>query len=389
MASRRAEVRVEATAANWIDPPFNRVGFSRVEQLTLTASISRGSLDAVDLPTARHDTTGFAFPFDARTVTLPDLLGATHTDALVVLHNGTIAVEWYAPTMTASDTHLLMSVSKSVTSILCGVLVGQGRLETSDAVTDHIDELGGTSWEDCTVQHLLDMRTGTAWVYDRDEVDIMDVSAYRTHERTDLPHSTRSWIRSITNEQEHGGAFRYASLAVDVLGWVLERAGGAPLPDLLSRHVWSRLGTAHNASIIVDAEGFPVAEGGICTTPRDLARFGQMVLMGGSIDGRIVVPEGWLNRLRQTDAGLVEAFARSPSFDSVTPGAFYHDNWWIERAEAGVFAGLGIHGQILLIDHPSGCVVAKLSSQPTAEEHSVARLEAAGLRALCGFIAAT
>ena len=78
------------------------------------------------------------------------------------------------------------------------------------------------------------------------------------------------------------GPFRYSSLATDVLGWVLERAGGAAFPELFSREVWSRIGAEHDAQIMLDRSGFPIVEGGICTTLRDLARFGLMCLEDGA-----------------------------------------------------------------------------------------------------------
>jgi hypothetical protein len=230
------------------------------------------------------------------------------------------------------------------------------------------------------------MRTGTAWVYDRDEVDILDVSAYRTHRRTDLPASTTQWIGSIPKSSDHGGAFRYVSLVADVLGWILERAGGASFPELVSHYVWSRIGAERDAAIIIDTEGFPIAEGGICATPRDLARFGQMCLRSGEVAGAQIIPEAWLERLRHTDQALVEAFADSPEFDFATPEAFYHDNWWIRQAEQGTYAGLGIYGQVLWIDHPADTVIVKLSSQPEPENGRLGALEAAGLRALCSYI---
>ena len=378
---------MDVTAENWIDPPYNRVGFRRVERLTRTLPISRGSRAAVEIPFSALDLDGFEFHFQGDSSTLPMLLDVTYADAFVVLHNDEIVIEWYSPEVAPSDTHLLMSISKSMTSVLCGVLVGRGLLKTSDEVTRHIDELRGTSWEGCTVQNLLDMRTGTEWVYDRDEVDILDVSAYRTRRGTGPPATTAEWIRSIRNSRDHGGAFRYVSLVADVLGWILERAGGAPFPELFSEHVWSQIGAEADAAIIVDTGGFPVTEGGICATPRDVARFGQMCLRNGEVGGRQVVPSEWLEGLRHTNADLIEAFAQSPEFDPQTQEALYHDNWWIQQAERGVYAGLGIHGQVLWIDHAADTVVVKLSSQPEPENSKLAELETAGLRALCSYIA--
>jgi hypothetical protein len=227
------------------------------------------------------------------------------------------------------------------------------------------------------------MRTGTHWDYDRDEVDIFDVSGYRKSERTDLPADTASWIRSISNSQRHGGEFRYVSLASDVLGWVLERVGGDKFATLLSREIWSVIGAERDAEIMIDAAGFSIVEGGLCATLRDVGRFGQMCLQGGSVADHEVIPADWLNRLRVVDRALVKAFAGSPDFDPVVPDAFYHDNWWIDDARTGVYSGLGVYGQTLLIHHPTRTVMVKLSSQPALEDGRMWALQRAGLMALC------
>jgi CubicO group peptidase (beta-lactamase class C family) len=318
---------------------------------------------------------------------LSDLIAETYTDAMLVLHRGSIVFERYEGAMTPTDLHLLMSISKSIVSTLCGVLIGRGELHPEDVVPDHVDELAGTSWDECTVQQLLDMRTGTEWEYDRDEEDIFDVSGYRDHTRTDLPRGTASWIRTIRNTHRHGREFRYVSLVTDVLGWVLEQAGDAPLTELISREIWSRIGAERDANIIVDALGFPVSEGGISATLRDLGRFGQICLDRGKVRGADVVPSGWFEGLGQDRDELIGAFADSPEFDARWPKAFYRNNWWVYSPDPRIYAGLGVYGQVLLIHEPSQSVVVKLSSQPAMEDPRTTALERAGLVALCESLA--
>jgi len=375
--------RSEVNSENWIDAPYNRLGFSRVPELTRTQRISRGDGPVLELPRAERELDSFRFEFENREFTFSQMLESTYTDGLLVLHDGVVLYEYYADAMKPSDTHLLMSVSKSLNSVLCGILVERGLVKPEAAVVDYIEELRGTSWEGCTVQHLLDMRAGTRWNYEDDEMTICDVSGYRTHSRRDIPTDTAAWIRSIDNSHEHGGPFRYVSLESDVLGWVLERAGGGSFPELFSREIWSLLGAEFDAHIIVDTAGFSVVEGGVCTTLRDLGRFGQMCLWGGKISGRQLVPAKWLERLRIRDRELIDAYADAPEYDAAKPDAFYHDNWWIFDAERGVYEGIGVNGQILLIHHPSQTVVVKFSSHPEFEDRRLFALQDAGMLALC------
>lgn len=373
----------EVTSENWLDAPHNRLGFLRVGELARTERISRGEGPVAELPRDERELDSFHFDYEGEKISFPRMLEITHTDGLLVLHDGAVLFEAYAGAMRPSDTHLLMSVSKSLTAALCGVLVDRGLVEPERGVVDYVEELRGTAWEGCTLQHLLDMRAGTRWSYEVDEVTILDVSDYRAHSRRGLPADTASWIRSIGNSHAHGGPFRYVSLASDVLGWVLERAGSARFAELFSREIWSAIGAESDAEILLDASGFSIVEGGICATLRDLGRFGQMCLQGGEIAGRRVVPGAWLERLRVRDRSLVEAFAGAPEYDPARPDAFYHDNWWIYDAERGVYAALGLNGQALLVHHPSRTVVVKLSTHPEFEDPRLLALQDAGMLALC------
>jgi CubicO group peptidase (beta-lactamase class C family) len=372
------------TSANWIDAPHNRWGFRHVAELTRTATISRGDGPLSDLPRTEEDLGGFPFSYEGREISLAGMLEETYTDAFLVIRRGRIVFERYFDGMAPEEPHLLMSVSKSLTSILCGALVAKGALTTEDLVVDHVEELRGTSWEGCTVQALLDMRAGTAWDYDIDEYDIFDISDYRTHDRQDLPPNTAAWISTIGNSHAHGTApFRYISLVTDVLAWVLERAGGASFVDLFSREVWSRIGAESDATIIIDRADFPVAEGGISTTLRDLGRFGLMCLREGQAGDDQVVPRSWLGRLRAQDQDLVDAFVAGPHHDPVKPVSHYHDKWWVWDAARGIYKASGMHGQAIVVHHPSETVVVKFSTFPSALDSGLGNLHDAGISALC------
>ena len=165
-------------------------------------------------------------------------LAATSTDALMVMQDGEVLYEEYFDGMEPDDRHLIMSCSKSFTGVLCGAMVGDGLLTPGRLVTAHIPELAGTAWDGCTVQHLLDMRAGTRWDHELDERRILEISDYVTRTEPDLPADTAEWIRTIDNQQGHGGDFHYTSLMTDVLAWVLERAGGRAVPrPLLPPHL--------------------------------------------------------------------------------------------------------------------------------------------------------
>jgi CubicO group peptidase (beta-lactamase class C family) len=379
--------RGETNSSNWIDGPHNRWGFLRVRELTRTARI-RGGNSAEPLPHHHHDLTSFPFLFGGREWTIAEMLEATYTDGMMVVHDGDVVMEHYGGLMRGDDTHLLMSVSKSLTSVLAGVLVGHGAIDTNAYVPDYVHALHGTSWEGCTLQHLLDMRAGTRFDeenYDDPDCDgrlIEQISGYTTPIRTDLPADTYQWIAQLANASRHGGPFQYRSILPDVLAWVMSEATGQTFAELFSEHIWSRVG-AFDADIIVDSAGFPVVEGGICTTLQDLARLGVMCLQRGDLGGQQIVPAAWLHRPTTYDQELIDAFDSPRQAGRAGPNACYRDYWWVYDSIAGIYCGLGINGQLLMIHHPSNTVIAKFSTWPDRMNLQLADLTDAGLLALC------
>lgn len=377
------------TLANWQDPPFNRWGYLHVSALVPTASIGRGSGPILELPPAEEDVDELAFTFDGETHTIERMLAATHTDGYLVLHGGRVIAERYSGELTSTTPHLLQSLSKSLTATLAGVLVGQGRLDPEAAVVRYVEELRGGSFDGCTVQHLLDMRAGTRFseAYEDLDADIRiseQVLGWRPRTTPGLPDDLYQYMAGLSNAREHGGPFDYRSILSDLLGWVVERAGGASVADLFSHEIWSKIGAEEDASIAVDPAGCAVTDGGFSVTLRDLGRFGLMHLRDGAIGGRQVVPADWIGRLLRPDRELSGVFGGALEVPGVTgPDTMYHDQWWVLDPTLGIYVGIGIHGQILLIHRPSDTVIVKLSTQPRPVNRQVFRYQMAGSLAIC------
>jgi CubicO group peptidase (beta-lactamase class C family) len=362
------------TLANWQDPPFNRWAFQHIRELIPTARISRGEGRPLRLPRAERDLNGLTFRSGERELTVGEMLAETYTDGFLVLHRGQIVSEQYFNGMAPDTPHLLMSVSKSVVSSVAGILAHRGELDVSARVEKVVPELAGTSFEGATVQQLLDMRTGTHFdeSYDNPESDVRTyerVYLWRPDDAAARPADALAYYNTLHNDGEHGGPFRYRSILTDVLGWVLEKAGGARLHELIAELVWQPMGAEFDAEITVDAHGNAMADGGVCATLRDLGRFGLLFAGGGrasSARGRPVVPSGWI---RDTISGAPDgpqAFVAAGDAPGFPAGAHYRNCWWVREPAVPFFHASGINGQNVFVHVPSQTVVAKFSTWPTA-----------------------
>lgn len=365
----------QVTLANWQDPPFNRWAFQHVRELIPTARISRGGRPAWPLPRAERDVLGFRFRGAGRELSIADLLEETCTDGFLVLRKGQIVAEHYFNGMAPDVPHLLMSVSKSVTSAVAGVLAGRGELTVSARVEEIVPELGGTSFRGATVQDLLDMRAGTRFdeSYHDPEADV------RTYERVYLwrpddgrprPGDALAYFATLANDGPHGGPFRYRSILTDVLAWVLERAAGTRLPELIARELWQPMGAEFDAEITVDANGNPMADGGISATLRDLGRFGQLYLQHGRAADRAVVPGEWIDDTIRGAPDGARAFAGGDNPPGYPAGAHYRNCWWVRDPAVPFFYASGINGQNVFVHRPAQAVIVKLSTWPAAQSQA-------------------
>jgi CubicO group peptidase (beta-lactamase class C family) len=369
----------QVTLANWRTAPFSRWAFHHVRELLPTADIVHDPDNIRELPLSSVALAETQVIDEERVLTLDQALVTTSTDALVVLHKGSVVLERYFNGMTERSPHIFMSISKSMLGLIAGILAGRQALDVSRPVADIIPELKTTAWAGATVMQLLDMRTGVAFNEDYQATSGPMITYRRAAGWNPLaPGEPPSDIRSFFQELKeadgpHGGRFWYVSPNTDLLGWIIERATGRRYADLLSELLWQPMGAAESAYITVDRLGAPRTAGGLCATVRDLARVGQMLVDGGSYKGRQVVPAAWIDMIMND--GDADAWAAG-NLASYYPGVplHYRAKWYVERTAPRMLFCLGIHGQNLFVDIENEIVIAKFSSQAQPLDAACIRL---------------
>jgi len=369
----------QVTLANWRLPPFNRWAFHHVRELVPSAAIYRSErlVDRIPLTSSLIERFAFEGP-DGREWTVGALLPATWTDGFMVLQRGRALMEWYDGSLRPEEPHIVFSVSKSISAILAGIVIGDGRLDPDALVTRYIPEVEGSAYGgDCTVRHVLDMAVSINFI--EDYLDSQgDFARYRVATGWNpvpegmKPDDLRHFLTTLRRGPgPHGQIFHYVSPNSDLLGWILERATGHPFAALLSDAIWKKLGTEFDAYVTVDRMGAPRTAGGICTSLRDLARFGDMVRNRGRTDGQQIVPEWWIDDIRTKGD---PAAWKAGDLAKLIPGGRYRGKWYSIGNARGAFCAIGIHGQWIYIDPASEVTIVKLSSQPLPLDDAMDRL---------------
>jgi CubicO group peptidase (beta-lactamase class C family) len=352
---------------DWDRAPWNRWSFQHVADILPTVEISRGNGPVRALP--RNEQNLDALPVSGLTgeeTSLASFLAETYTDGFLVLKDGAIVYEHYSSGMDQRTLHLSQSVAKSFIGMLAGILAAHGAVDVKALVTDILPELRSTAYRGATVQHLLDMTSGVH--FDEDYTD-----PFSDMGRADVAagwkpippgaDTSLQWPQSIFEliltlrelERDHGEKFTYRSIETDVLAFVIERATGKRLAQLMSEELWQKLGMEQSANMTVDSAGFALADGGLSACLRDYGRFGQMILD----DGAGIVPLNWVEATR---SGNHELFGGP--YTAALPDGAYHNQFWIEDSRSRNLMARGVFGQLIYIDWEHRMVVVKLSSWP-------------------------
>ncbi len=324
-------------------------------------------------------------------MTVAEMLDATYTDGFLVLQHGRVITELYRNGMTADDPHLVMSVSKSIMGTLAGILVGRGQLDPAKLVTDYVPEMKGTLYEGATVRNLLDMsvddpgaRAAAASTdHTVNEYEAMDEAGGWLPRTTASAAGLREYLTGLHRPHgENGKRFQYLDQSAILIGWVMERAGGKDLAQLLSDDLWAKLGAEQDAYMLLDGEQQAYSSAGFNGTLRDLGRFGEMIGHDGFYNGQQIVPKSWIEDIRANGAGADSGLAAHAPWPGHRQGT-YRSFWWMAEHGCGRLAGVGLGGQLLIVDPVADMVVVKLDSTPEPElDETVFATEYRGIDAI-------
>lgn len=348
--------------------PELRWAWSNMRQIVPSKAVWRGTGPRSDF--LRDEQPLDQIPFttmDGRAATFAQALDETYADGVVVLHRGRLVFERYFGALEPHKPHIAMSVTKSVVGALAGTLVAEARIDPQAPVTEYVPELGGSAFGDATVAQVMDMTTALAYseVYTDPQSNVWDLRRANGMAPPDPAAPATSilqYLTTLAKKGEHGTAFAYKTPNTDVLAWIVRRVSGRALADLLSERIWQPMAAEEDAFFTVDRLGIESGGGGLNTTLRDLARFGELMRCRGEFNGRRVLMASVIDAI----AGGGEPAKFAAAGYATLPGWSYRNQWWVSHDSHGVFMARGIHGQSIYVDPKAEVVIARYGSHPVA-----------------------
>lgn len=357
------------TGATWQFGPLNRWAYTHLREILPTKDIPNDYQTVRPIDGLDGAADDIQISINGETVTLSDAMKGAYVDGILVLKDGRAIVEAYDGTLTAERTHLLWSVSKTITGLTAASVAADGLIDLEKTVAEYVPELAQTGWGNNSLRTLLDMRDTSDWNEDYAAPD----STVRRQDCSDglltgpmcdgePVVGNYVFLPTVGRNDSRKDTFVYKSGTTDVVAWVLEAATGKRFADLVSERIWKPMGAERSASITVDVGGFTLASGGMMATLRDIARVGQLMLDRGKVGNVQIVPANWLDDIF-SQAG--DPSWSLPTFPGTQP--YYRSFVWGLGDGKGTVQARGVHGQFIDVSPSTNTVVAVFSSWPDAD----------------------
>jgi CubicO group peptidase (beta-lactamase class C family) len=321
---------------------------------TMSASPTPTPLPAgepVDLPTI--------YVFEGKTGNVEALLDETDTMALLVLKDGKIRFERYAPWGGADRHWISMSVAKSVISTGIGIAVGEGLIGSiAQPITDYCPVLAGSAYDGVSIKDILQMSSGAGWNEDYSDPN-SDIRRFGMILATGT--AMNAFPQSLSRACPPGTFNHYNSCDTQVLGMLLTAATGQSITNYLQEKLWHPLGMESPGYWIVDDTGMEMAYGGLNATARDYAKIGELFRQGGLWRGKQIVSRDWVKA------------SVTPDAPHLMPGQFglsdwamgYGYQWWVLEGDERDYSAIGVYNQFIYVNPTRNVTIVKLSANHT------------------------
>jgi CubicO group peptidase (beta-lactamase class C family) len=353
-----SDVPVAVQILRWhmLDNNVSALAFRSMDQLFTTRTVARGG-PVWQLPRGDRPL-DFTYSWQGASLPAEQFLERTYTNALLVLKDGRIVSEIYRNNSDARSRFIGWSMTKSLTSVLIGCALEEGRIDSLDTpIARYLPELAGGGYDGVSIRHVMQMRSGVDY---EERYDFANPGVAASNHIAALVRNTARFTdvaRTLPRKHAPGTQFQYKTIDTAVLGWLVERVTRGSVAAFTARCVWEPLGAEADGYYIMDGppgSGREFSGAGYNATLRDFARFGQMMLDGGVANGRRIVPAAWVRE------------STEPSGPEDAGRGGYGLQWWT-MGGSDAYAAVGLQGQYIYISPSTRTVVVKLSYFPPGD----------------------
>ncbi len=294
---------------------------------------------------------------------------AEETRAVLVLQGGRVIAERYGEGYHENTRFVSWSMAKSITGVMIGLLVSDGRLRLDETAPVPAWQRSGDPRGEITLRQLLQMRSGLRHTETADPLYKADtVRMLFLDGRDDMA----AYAEAQPLEEEPGRTFEYSSATTVILADLAARAltesrdpavRRQAVTDYLRTRLFEPLGLKSMVPEF-DAAGTLIGGSLIHGNARDWAKFGEFLRNEGSVKGAQIIPRAWIEFMtapspRNPGYG-VQIWLNRPQSDGsevLFPG----------RGPASIFACIGHLGQYVIVSPSQKLTVVRLGKTQDEE----------------------
>lgn len=335
----------------------------------------------VDVPTSTQTAPLMAIPTDRDSAAVTRTVDALfigedmgETRALLVLQDGEPVIERYAPGFGPESKLISWSMAKTVTAILTGMMVADGKLSLDAPAPIPAWQRPGDPRGEITLRHLLNMSSGIEHVEDGDPVyDSDTVRMLFLGGSGDMA----AYAEAQPLAAQPGEVYNYSSATSVIVADILARAltpsrDPTARRDAMLRYLRGRLTEPAGIVSLIpefDAAGTMIGGSIMHATARDYAKIGELLrqdgLAGADGKGPRLFPHGWIAFMKAsapTDSGYGgHLWLNKPR----PPGS--GEALWPGEGPSDIFAMLGHQGQYVVVSPSRRLTIVRLGISTKAE----------------------
>ncbi|WP_349605252.1 serine hydrolase [Cupriavidus sp. DF5525] len=297
------------------------------------------------LPTAQPEAVGVD---SAKLVALSEWIRRDKLDvrSLLVIKDGKLVFERYGDGLSRDYNHELYSVTKFISALLVGTLVGDGKLSAEDSPAPRLaaarPDLASALADKQAIQlrHLMSMSSGLSYKL----VEGTDTLYYGVPDR--LRVAATAAVRT-----KAGAEFDYIDVNPVLVGAAITQAAGQPEDQYAKTRLFGPLGMSHYRWDGADGKGAVSGGWGLRLRSIDMAKLGMLMLNQGRWNGQQIVPASWVERMT-TPAG---------------PAKDYGFYCWVNNIVQSEreFSAMGYKGQFITVLPQQNAVIVMNSIMST------------------------
>jgi len=265
------------------------------------------------------------------------------TLSLIVVHDGRIIHERYAPGVNMSTKTRTWSTAKSIAVTLIGMLADEGKLGLDDPLPfDWLPDNAGSAETDprrqITLRHVLNMSSGL-YPVDSWGMEYATGSGFSYWAGASSVDGARN--RSLMREPGTFWDYENYDTLLGVYAMKLTIGDPQAYLEFPRKRLLDKLGM-RSTLLSTDRFGDFILSSQVYTTARDLARFGMLYAQNGVWNGERLVSEAWID------------FARTPAPATSESGNFYGGQFWLvpdDRTDVppDAYSTAGNRGQFVVV----------------------------------------